>query len=63
MFNTFDYNFVAYGIYLKGGTNLDYDTIPLYTMAVECSDVRRNDTGNFTINLIRNMVCTVTYSC
>ncbi|VDI42303.1 Hypothetical predicted protein [Mytilus galloprovincialis] len=46
---------IAYGIYLKGGTNLDYDTIPLYMMVVECSDVRRNDTGNFTVHLIRNM--------
>ncbi|CAG2228748.1 unnamed protein product [Mytilus edulis] len=43
-----------YGIYLKGGTTLDYDTTPSYTLTVQCSDLRRNDTGVFTINLIRN---------
>ncbi|CAC5377744.1 unnamed protein product [Mytilus coruscus] len=54
MFNTLVYNFVEYGIYLKGGTNLNYDMTPLYSMTVECSDTRRNDTGHFTVNLIRN---------
>ncbi|XP_052063137.1 protocadherin-23-like [Mytilus californianus] len=43
-----------YGIYLKGGTNLNYDMTPLYSMTVECSDTRRNDTGHFMVNLIRN---------
>lgn len=56
MFITLVYNFVDYGIYLKGGTNLDYDMTPLYSLTIECSDARRNDTGHFTINLIRNSV-------
>ena len=56
VFNIYVYNFVEYGIYLKGGTNLDYDMTLLYSMTVECSDARRNDTGHFTVNLIRNSV-------
>lgn len=49
-------NFVEYGIYLKGGTNLDYDIINFYSMTVECRDGRRNDTGNYTVILKRNSV-------
>ncbi|CAC5398927.1 unnamed protein product [Mytilus coruscus] len=44
----------AYGIYLTGGTTLDYDTTSSYSLTVECSDNRRSDTGTFTVNLIRN---------
>ncbi|XP_052105766.1 uncharacterized protein LOC127738521 [Mytilus californianus] len=44
----------AYGIYLTGGTTLDYDTTASYSLTVECSDNRRSDTGTFTVNLIRN---------
>ncbi|XP_076076457.1 protocadherin Fat 1-like [Mytilus galloprovincialis] len=44
----------AYGIYLTGGTTLDYDTTSTYSLTVECSDNRRSDTGTFTVNLIRN---------
>ncbi|CAG2252803.1 FAT4 [Mytilus edulis] len=43
-----------YGIYLTGGTTLDYDTTPSYSFIVKCEDQRRDDTGSFTINLIRN---------
>ncbi|VDI29019.1 Hypothetical predicted protein [Mytilus galloprovincialis] len=43
-----------YGIYLTGGTTLDYDTTPSYSFTVKCEDQRRDDTGSFTINLIRN---------
>ncbi|CAC5377748.1 FAT4 [Mytilus coruscus] len=51
---------IEYGIYLKGGTNLDYDTTSLYSMTVECGDARRNDTGHFTVNLIRNSAPVIT---
>ncbi|CAC5396996.1 FAT4 [Mytilus coruscus] len=44
----------GYGIYLTGGTTLDYDTISSYTLSVRCNDVRRSDTESFTVNLIRN---------
>ncbi|VDI50206.1 Hypothetical predicted protein, partial [Mytilus galloprovincialis] len=44
----------GYGIYLTGGTTLDYDTTSLYTLLVQCNDVRRSDTDSFTANLIRN---------
>ncbi|CAG2207431.1 FAT4 [Mytilus edulis] len=44
----------GYGIYLTGGTTLDYDTTSSYTLSVRCNDVRRSDTESFTVNLIRN---------
>ncbi|XP_052063136.1 cadherin-23-like [Mytilus californianus] len=43
-----------YGIYLTGGTILDYDTTPSFILPVECNDFRQNDTEIFTVNLIRN---------
>ncbi|XP_063416621.1 protocadherin Fat 4-like [Mytilus trossulus] len=43
-----------YGIYLIGGTTLDYDTTPSYSFTVKCEDQRRNDTASFIVNLIRN---------
>lgn len=47
---------LGYGVYLTGGTALDYDTTSTYTVTVECNDHRRGNTGTFTINLIRNEV-------
>lgn len=48
--------FVEYGIYLTGGTHLDYDSTPSYSLTVQCSDFRRQSTGNFTLNIVRNEV-------
>ena len=47
---------LVYGIYLTGGTTLDYDTTASYVLSVTCSDHRRSDTDSFTVNLIRNTV-------
>lgn len=47
-----------YGLYLTGGTTLDYDTTASYVLSVQCSDHRRSDTETYTVNLIRNTVST-----
>lgn len=47
-----------YGLYLTGGTKLDYDTVSSYVVTVECSDHRRSgNTESLTVTLIRNTVC------
>jgi hypothetical protein len=47
-----------YGLYLTGGTTLDYDTVSSYVVTVDCSDHRRSgNTESLTVNLIRNTVC------
>jgi hypothetical protein len=35
-----------YGLYLTGGTTLDYDTVSSYVVTVECSDHRRSGYKN-----------------
>ena len=50
--------FSEYGLYLTGGTTLDYDTVSSYVVTVECSDHRRSgNTESLTVTLIRNTVC------
>ncbi|CAG2252805.1 unnamed protein product [Mytilus edulis] len=45
---------VEYGIFLTGGTTLDYDIKDSYSLSAKCEDQRRSDTELFTVNLIRN---------
>ena len=45
-----------YGVFLTGGTNLDYDTTASYVLSVNCSDHRRGVSGDFTVDILPNEV-------
>ena len=45
-----------YGVFLTGGTNLDYDTTVLYVLSVNCSDHRRGVSGDLTVDILPNEV-------
>ena len=47
----------TYGVFLTGGTTLDYDTTPTYVLNIMCSDHRRGHSEDLTVNVIRNEVC------
>ena len=46
-----------YGVFLKGGTVLNYDITPSYSLDIECGDHRRKVADVLTVDLIRNEVC------
>ncbi|XP_063447855.1 protocadherin Fat 4-like [Mytilus trossulus] len=45
---------VDYGVFLVGGTVLDYDVTPSYTLNIDCADHRRSVSDVLTVAIIRN---------
>ncbi|CAC5398928.1 unnamed protein product [Mytilus coruscus] len=48
------FELAGYGVFLIGGTALDYDVTPTYQLDIECGDHRRNVSDVLTVDLIRN---------
>ncbi|CAG2228522.1 unnamed protein product [Mytilus edulis] len=48
------FQLVSYGVFLIGGTTLNYDVTSTYQLVIECGDHRRNDSDVLTVDLIRN---------